>query len=49
MSSQSQVNVGTGGGPSSQSQVNIGTGSSQRSQDGVLSVSGVGSSHTSVG
>jgi hypothetical protein len=32
---QSQVNVGTGTGPSSQSQVNIGTGPRQISQDGV--------------
>ena len=35
MSSQSQVNVGAGDGPSSQSQVNIGTGPRPSSQDGV--------------
>ena len=35
MSSQSQVNVGSGPGPISQSQVNIGSGSRQSSQDGV--------------
>ena len=35
MSSQSQVNVGSGVGPSSQSQVNIGSGPRPRSQDGV--------------
>jgi hypothetical protein len=33
--SQSQVNVGTGAGPSSQSQVNIGAGPRPNSQDGV--------------
>jgi hypothetical protein len=33
--SQSQVNVGTGAGPSSQSQVNIGSGPRPSSQDGV--------------
>ena len=34
VSSQSQVNVGAGDGPSSQSQVNIGTGPRPSSQDG---------------
>ncbi len=36
--SQSQVNTGTGGGPSSQSQVNIGTGPRPSSQDGVSQI-----------
>ena len=36
--SQSQVNVGTGSGPSSQSQVNIGGGPRPTSQDGVSQV-----------